>query len=239
MAIFDEKDFGIRLRTERKKAGLSQENLAYALNVTKSTISRFEKGITSPTPKQIAIMCNEMNINVNKLFDNSEKIVNKENSKNVFKTNMLYMYYKGIYPTTKKTAFLKFKLEIIEHSEIVEVNLLDFNTNKIYMTGYMLSDNDNTCDMIFENYKPNNNKYEVGIITVNISNNMDNLMLGVLRATNSQNIPNDRKCVISKNNIEFTNEIKELLKVTDAEKLNFCENDCWYIDITNKEDFEE
>ena len=239
MAIFNDKEFGIRLRNERKKAGLSQENLAYALNVTKSTISRFEKGFTSPTPKQIAIMCYEMNINVNKLFDNSEKIVNKENSKNVFKTNMLYMYYKGIYPTTKKTVFLKFKIEIIEHSEIVEVNLLDFKTNKIYMTGYMLSDNNNTCNMIFENYKPNNTKYEVGMITVNISNNMDSFMLGVLRATNSQNIPNDRKCVISKNNVEFTEEIKELLKVTEEEKAKFCENDCWYIDITNKEDFEE
>ena len=51
MAIFNDKEFGIRIRNERKKAGLSQENLAYALNVSKSTISRFEKGITSPTPK--------------------------------------------------------------------------------------------------------------------------------------------------------------------------------------------
>ena len=132
MAIFNNKDFGLRLRNERKKAGLSQENLAYALNVNKSTISRFEKGSTSPTPKQIAIMCHEMNINVNKLFDSSERIMNKENSRNIFRTDMLYMYYKGIYPSTRKTAFLKFKIEIIEHSELVEVNLLDFNTNKIY-----------------------------------------------------------------------------------------------------------
>ncbi len=239
MAIFNEKEFGLRLRNERKKAGLSQENLAYILHTSKSTISRFEKGLISPTPKQIAIMCHEMNINVNKLFEISDKIVNKENNKNVFKTNMLYMYYKGIYPTTKKVAFLKFKIEIIERSEIVEVNLLDYNTNKIYMTGYMLSDNNIICDMIFENYKPNNTKYEVGIITINISNNMDKLMLGVLRAINSQNIPNDRKCVISKKDIEFTEDIQELLKVTDEEKSNFCENDSWYIDITNKEDFEE
>lgn len=239
MPIFDDKEFGLRLRNERKKAGLSQENLAYLLGVTKGTISRFEKGFTSPTPKQIAIMCHEMNISVNKLFCNSDKIINKDNSKNVFKTNTLYMYYKGIYPTKKKTALLKFKIEIIEHSEKIELNLLDFNTNKIYMTGYMLSDNNSTCDMIFENYKPNNTKYEVGIITVNISSNMEGFMLGVLRAINSQNIPNDRKCIISKKNVEFTNEMLELLKITDKEKECINENDCWYIDITNKEDFEE
>lgn len=239
MPIFDDKEFGLRLKNERKKVGLSQENLAYSLGVTKSTISRFEKGLTSPTPRQIAIMCHEMNINVNKLFNDSDKIANKDNSKNVFKTNILYMYYKGIYPTTKKKALLKFKLEIIEHSEKVEVNLLDINTNKIYMTGYMLSDNNSTCDMIFENYKPNNTKYEVGIITVNISGNMEGLMLGVLRAINSQNMPNDRKCIISKKNVEFTEDMLELLKITDKEKADINENDCWYIDITNKEDFEE
>ena len=68
---------------------------------------------------------------------------------------------------------------------------------------------------------------------------MDSLMLGVLRANNYKNVPNDRKCIISKNDIEFTNDMLELLKVTENEKNNFIENDSWYIDITNKEDYEE
>lgn len=239
MAIYNDKEFGLNLKKARKKAGLSQENFAYALKVTTATISRFEQGVTIPTIKQVCVMCNEMGISVNELLDNSNKIVNLENSKNIFKTNMLYMYYKGIYPTTQKTALLKFKIEIIEHPEKVEVNLRDYRTEKIYLTGYMLSDNNNICDMVFENYKPNNPKYEVGMITVNIASNMDSLMMGVLRATSSKNVPNDRKCIISKKDVEFTNDMLRMLKITDNEKLKINEDDFWYIDITNKEDFEE
>lgn len=239
MASFNNKEFGKRLKRERKKSGLSQENLADALNLKKSAICRFENGLTSPTINQVALMCKEMNINVSKLFDDTERIANKNNIKNVFNTDTLYMYYKGIYPKSKKTALLKFKLEIIEYPEKIEVNLLDYKTNKIYMTGYMLSDNNNTCDMIFENYKPNSIKYEVGMITVNISSNINGFMLGVLRANNSQNIPNDRKCIISKKNVEFSNEMLELLKISKEEKQNIEELDAWYIDITNKDDFEE
>jgi len=239
MAIYNDKEFGINLQKARKKAGLSQENLAHSLKVTTATISRFEKGVTIPTMKQVCIMCNEIGITVNELLDNSNKIVNIENSKNVFRTNMIYMYYKGIYPTTRKTAKLKFKIEIIEHPEKVEINLLDYKTNRIYLTGYMLSDNNSICDMVFENYKPNNPKYEVGIITVNISSNMDGLMLGVLRATSPQNVPNDRKCIISKKDVEFTKDMLDLLKITENEKSEIDKNDYWYIDITNKEDFEE
>lgn len=239
MKNYDSKEFGLNLKNARKQAGLSQENLAYVLKTTTATISRFEKGVTIPTIKQVFTMCNEIGISIDKLFNCYGKIINKENSKNVFKTDTLYLFYKGIYPTTQKTALLKFKIEITERDESVEVNLLDYKTNKIYMTGYMLSDNNSICDMIFENYKANNNKYEVGIITVNISSNMDKLMLGVLRATNSKNIPNDRKCIISRKDVEFTEDMLEYLKITDAEKININENDAWYIDITNKEDYEE
>ena len=80
MSIYNDKEFGLNLKKARKKAGLSQENLAYALKVTTATISRFEQGVTIPTIKQVCIMCNEIGISVNELVDNSSKIVNKENA---------------------------------------------------------------------------------------------------------------------------------------------------------------
>lgn len=238
MVIYNDKEFGINLRNARKKAGLSQENLAYALNVTTATISRFEKGVTIPTMKQVWIMCNEIGINVSELLDNSSNIINKENSKNPFKTKILYLYYKGIYPTTKKMCRLKFKLEITEHLENVTVNLLDYKTNKIYMTGYLLADN-HTAIMVFENYKPNSSKLEVGKIVINISSNLDRLMMGALSVTNNDNVPNERKCILSKKDLEFTDDLLESLKITEAEFESMKKLDAWYMNINNKEDYEE
>lgn len=238
MSTFNKKAFGERLKKIRKQKGLTQEILANSLNVNPATISRFESGRLLPDIEQISIICDELDIFVSDLLYSNTKIVNKENSKNVFKTKILYLYYKGIYPTSKKTAKLKFKIEIIERTENIEINFLDYRTNKIYMTGYMLADN-NIAIMVFENYKADSPRLEVTKITVNISNNFNGLMLGSLSATNGNYVPNERKCIISKKDLEFSDQMLDRLKVTREELEDIEKQDAWYININNKADYEE
>ena len=238
MSTFNKKAFGERLKKIRKQKGLTQEILANSLNVNPATISRFESGRLLPDIEQISIICDELYIFVSDLLYSNTKIVNKENSKNVFKTKILYLYYKGIYPTSKKTAKLKFKIEIIERTENIEINFLDYRTNKIYMTGYMLADN-NIAIMVFENYKADSPRLEVTKITVNISNNFNGLMLGSLSATNGNYVPNERKCIISKKDLEFSDQMLDRLKVTREELEDIEKQDAWYININNKADYEE
>lgn len=237
MSNFDSKEFGLSIKNARLKKGYSQENVADSLGVGISTISRFESGKLIPNAEQISTLCDILEIYVSDLFDSSNRVLNKENSNNPFKTKTLYLYYKGIYATSRKKARLKFKLEIVERPEIVEVNLVDYKSGTIYMSGYMLSD-DGMVVMIFENYKPYNNKFEVGKIVVNTSNNLDKLMMGALSVTNDKNIPNTRKCIVSKHDLEFSDEMLNMLKITDEEIDEIESDDAWYMNITNKEDYE-
>ena len=87
MTKFDKKEFGNNIKKARKDKGLSQENLADILCVTRSAITRYENGEIFPNPEQISIICDALDIYPNDLFDSSNnKIINKENSKNPFKS---------------------------------------------------------------------------------------------------------------------------------------------------------
>lgn len=238
MSRFNKKAFGENLRNIRKKLGLTQENLAYALKVTPATISRYESGDILPDIEQISILCDEFGIYANDLLNTPSKVINKENSKNPFKTNTLYIYYKGIYPAKNKPAKLKFRLDIIEKTECIEVNFTDYKTNKIYMCGYMLSDS-NVAIIVLENYKANSPRLEVTKIVINISNNLNDLMRGTLSATNGQYVPNERKCIISKDDLEFSNKMLDMIKITDKELEDIKELDAWYMNIDNVDDYEE
>lgn len=63
-------------------------------------------------------------------------------------------------------------------------------------------------------------------------------MLGTFHCTNGQYIPSIRKCIVSKKDIEFTNELLEKLKITDIEKENLNKTDILYLDITDTYNFE-
>jgi len=237
MPNFDSKEFGLSLKNARLKRGYSQENVANEMGLGVSTISRFESGIIVPNAEQISQLCDILEIYVSDLFDSSNRVMNKENSNNPFNTKTLYLFYKGVYATSRKKARLKFKLEIVERPEIVEVSLVDYKSGTTYMSGYMLSD-DGMAVMIFENHRPYNNKFEVGKIVVNISNNLENMMMGALSVTNDKNIPNTRKCIISKHDLEFSDEMVDMLKITEEEFSEMKSEDAWYMNITNKEDYE-
>lgn len=238
MSNFNNKEFGERLRNARKTKGLSLENLAKALNKNATTIGRYENGEILPDAEQISVLCNELGIYEYELFNTSNKITNKEKSKNPFEVNSLYLYYNAFFPTTKKFGKGKFKLNIIEKANSCEVNFVDYKTNKIYMSGHILAD-DNIAVFVLENYKPNNPRLEVTEIIINISNGMNGLMIGTLYCTNAKYVPSIRKCIISKEDVNFDDIISEKLKISNTDKNQLEKEDVLHIELENPEDFEE
>lgn len=237
MGRFNRKVFGERLKEFRKAKGYSLENIANALNKTSATVSRYESGEILPDIETLSLICDELGIEEYELFNNDIQLKNIENSKNPFGVKTLYLYYKTYSQITHKFGRGKFKLNIIEKQNCCEVDFVDYKTNKIYMTGHIVADG-NIAVFILENYKPNSPRLEVTEIILNISDCMDKFMFGSLHCTNAKYVPNVRKCIISKLDLEHDDKMAELLKLSDDEKKTLIEEDVLYINVDNIDDFE-
>ena len=237
MPSFDKRDFGENIRKFRRIKGLSQENLAMVLNKTSATIARYENGEITPNAEQIHLICNELGIYEYELFNSTKKITNIENSINPFNTDMLYLYYIAYYPKSQKYDKGKFRLKLIQKPDLCKVNFMDYKKDFIYLTGYLQADN-HIAVFVFENYKENNLRFELSHLIVNIARGTNKLMLGTFHCTNGQYIPSIRKCIVSKKDIEFTDELLEKLRITDIEKENLNKTDILYLDITDTYNFE-
>ena len=237
MPSFDKREFGENIRKFRRIKGLSQENLAMVLNKTSATIARYENGEITPNAEQIHLICNELGIYEYELFNSTKKITNIENSINPFNTDMLYIYYIAYYPKSQKYDKGKFRLKLIQKPDLCKVNFMDYKKDFIYLTGYLQADN-HIAVFVFENYKENNLRFELSHIIVNIARGTNKLMLGTFHCTNGQYIPSIRKCIVSKKDIEFTDELLEKLRITDIEKENLNKTDILYLDITDTYNFE-
>ena len=114
---------------------------------------------------------------------------------------------------------------------------MDYKKDFIYLTGYLQSDN-HIAVFVFENYKENNLRFELSHLIVNIARGTNKLMLGTFHCTNGQYVPSIRKCIVSKKDLEFTNDLLEKLKITDSEKESLNKNNILYLDITDTYTFE-
>lgn len=237
MVKFDEKEFGERLKKFRKEKGLSQENLAHAINKSNSTIARFESGEIIPNAEDIFLLCKELEIDEYELFKSSNKPISEKESVNPFNTNTLYIYYNGYYHSTNKYNKCKFKINIYNKQNYCALEFVDYKTDKIYMTGYIESDN-YMAFFRFNNYKINSPRLECTQIDVNISNGTENLMKAALFCTNDKYEPCCRKCYISEKDLEFSDEMLNELKINDIEIEKMKELNIWYMNIESKEDFE-
>ena len=92
---------------------------------------------------------------------------------------------------------------------------------------------------VFENYKENNLRFELSHIVVNIARGTNSPMLGTFHCTNGKYTPSIRKCIVSKKDLEFSDELLERLKISDNEKENLEKNNILYLDITDTYAFEE
>ena len=238
MTEFNRQEFGERLKKFRKDKGLSQENLARIINKDATTIGRFESGRLVPDVEQITLICNELEINESDLFNSSNRPISNKESTNPFGTNTLYAYYYGYFPTSKKYGKCKFKLNIIQKTNYCSVEMVDYKTNRVYLTGYLEADSF-MAFIKLNNYKPTSQRLECTQIDINIANGIDRVMRGAGFCTNGKYEPSCRKCFISKKDLEFTDEMLADLKITGNELEQIHDINIWYINVENKEDFEE
>lgn len=234
---FNKKDFGENIKKFRKIKGLSQENLAMAIGKTPATVARYEAGEITPNAEQIYMICNELEIYEYQLFNSTKKINNTDTIINPFNTDILYLYYIAYYPKSKKYDKTKFKLKLIEKPDICKVDFIDYKTEFTYLSGYLQADH-HIAVFVFENYKENNLRFELSHLIVNIARGTQKIMLGTFHCTNGEYVPSIRKCLISKEDLEFTDELLDKLKITNIEKEQLNNNNILYLDITNKYDFE-
>ena len=238
MGRFNKEEFGNRIKEIRKSKGLSTENLAMMINKSQSIVSRYESGAVLPDAETITILCDALEITENDLFNSNDKISNKDMSMNPFGVKTLYLYYRAYNKSKDKFFRGKFKLVIREKDNICKVDMMDYKTDKIYLSGHILADS-NIAIFLLENYKPVSPRLEVTEIILNISDCMDRLMLGTLTSTNGNYVPSIRKCMISKEDVEYDDRIEELLQISDKDKDVLLKENILYIDIENKDDYEE
>lgn len=237
MSNFNKKEFGENIKKYRRIKGLSQENLAMALGKTPATIARYETGEIMPSAEQIYMICNELDIYEYQLFNSTKKINNADTIINPFNTNILYLYYIAYYPKSKKYDKAKFRLKLIEKPDICKVDFIDYKTDFIYLSGYLQADH-HIAVFVFENYKENNLRFELSHLILNIVDGTNKLMIGTFHCTNGEYMPSIRKCLVSKKDLDFTDELLNKLKITDIEKEQLNINNILYLDITNTSDFE-
>lgn len=64
----EKKTFGAYIRRKRQSAGLTQRDLAQALYVTESTVSKWERGLSYPDVSLVTAICRELGISEHEFF---------------------------------------------------------------------------------------------------------------------------------------------------------------------------
>ena len=70
-----------KLKTARKKAGYSQEQVADIINTSRSNISKYETGALEPNLETLKKLCELYNVSANYILDINIKIPNEEEQK--------------------------------------------------------------------------------------------------------------------------------------------------------------
>lgn len=78
------KDFAVRLKRLRKDAGITQEELARVLNVGRSTISEYERGVIEPKRKTLVDLAFYFGVPIEYFFIKEEIINTNTMLKNKF-----------------------------------------------------------------------------------------------------------------------------------------------------------
>lgn len=74
-------NIGKKIKEIRKKEGLSQEEFAFRINVSRQTVYFWENGKVIPDTSKLLLICKEFNIDINKLICiNDENIESKQES---------------------------------------------------------------------------------------------------------------------------------------------------------------
>src|SRR5699024_2625687 len=96
----DKMNFGEKILDARKKANLSQEEIAEKLNITRQTVSKWESNETVPNINQVKLLAKiykislEELLNYNKVDEEIESIIKKTNTKTQDKINWTKVWSK-------------------------------------------------------------------------------------------------------------------------------------------------
>ncbi len=237
MKQFNKIEFGNKLRSARLKKEVSLEYVGRKIGKSSTTVGRYERGEVIPNAKILGKLCDVLDIYNSDLYkEDSNNIINIENSKNPFKTDKLYLYYQG-FVGKKKLGKFKFIIELKEKSDFIEVRISDYKTKKTILIGSMLADN-YIVTIRTENFKANYPRLETNQIILNISDGTENIVVGMMMCTNGEYVPNIKKCLVSKKDLIFTDEMLNMLLLTDEEKDGIFKNNIWQADISRIEEFE-
>ena len=99
----DQIKIGNFIRERRIVKRLTQTELAEKLGVTDRAVSKWENGISLPDASNIELLCKELNITINDLFN--AKIVKKDNEIKTFESNIIELT-KSIEESNKKIFLL-------------------------------------------------------------------------------------------------------------------------------------
>ena len=86
---YDAVGFGKRLKMARKKAGMTQENLAEELILSVDSISRIENGKVTCMPEHLVHICEILNVTSDYLYFGEKKIDCNENNRLTYIHHML------------------------------------------------------------------------------------------------------------------------------------------------------
>lgn len=143
--------FGEKLKNARKEAGLSQEQLAEKLSVSRSAVAKWEAGNGMPDVDNLKAMASLLNTSIDYLLDEDEKITFNETREPIEldsfektgkcrdkKDAAVYWKYKdadAIYPLirSKKLSIREFRLDLVTSRGVSQ--LADYASN---MDGYYL-----------------------------------------------------------------------------------------------------
>ena len=233
MSDFNSREFGNRIKKFREQKGIKLEYLALKLGKTPATISRYESGEIVPNAKDIHLMCDVLGIYESDLYNRDMELSNKENIKNPFDSDTLYMYFNSY--NSRKKIFEKDRwiIKILQKEDRCEVNLINYHTNEIYSTGYLLADND-VAFLVMQNHKPNRNRLDVCEVIINVSGDKTKPILGAYLGSSQQHEVSLRKCYFSTKDIDFTDEMLNNLKTKDYEMEKLKGSYALYLDIFNE-----
>ena len=235
MYELNRKEFGERLKLYRKKFKLTQVEMATMLHIERSNLSRYENGETMPSIENIIDLCNRLEITIEDLI--TYKSEGEENTNidsiNPFDSNVLYAYYLS---STSDDGKAKFRFNIVEKKDRIQVEWCNLKNTKIYMTGTLIA-NDDVAFIIFKNNEEFNPQLEITEVIINLRYSSDGVYHGSIHGNLDGYQQVAMKIMVSKNDIEFTDNMKEEVKATRKEMLQMSEDGYWMIDSNNKKGY--
>lgn len=80
-----------KIKALRLKNNLTQDDLAYKLNMTRQNVSKWEQGLSEPSIETIKELCHIFNVSINELLDNDKHLITTKEQK--WQKANLIIYY--------------------------------------------------------------------------------------------------------------------------------------------------